>query len=906
MKTFGQLRYNRPLRDYQQRVLNRFATYASNGKVNIVAAPGSGKTVLGLEMICRLGRAALVLSPSVTVRQQWGQRFAEGFLPEDEDANDYISHSLRTPKLLTSTTYQALHAAWTRGISRESSEDGPDGAPAEPEDFSDFDILAAIKEAGIGTICLDEAHHLRAEWHRALEAFIRALDGQVIIISLTATPPYDSTAAEWKRYIDLCGEIDEEIYVPELVKQGILCPHQDYIHFSYPTASERELLRRHRRQAAEALADIRDAGIVPKALDVFLKGNAEAIYQVIYIYEAQVRSLFRLAKFMGRDVDHAWRRAVAPHGRLGRYSIDDAECGLQLVLDRPDLFGQETAGELEHILARHGMLKHRRVKLRTNRKLDRTLVASMGKLGSIQRIAMCETASMGAALRMVILADYIRADLTGLIGRATALDQMGVVPIFEALRRTDGIDGRIALLSGSLVIVPVSSEEGIRRIAAEKGVTMRFRPIPGAADVPYEEAVFSNSNQERVAVMTEALTQGLVRILVGTKALLGEGWDSPCVNTLVLASAVSTFMLSNQLRGRAIRTDPAMPDKTADIWYLVTVEPPIDPNDKLSSFFFADELSQDEAVLGSDWDTLVRRFDCFVGPVYDGPPEITSGIERVSIIRPPFTERGIEEIDRQMEMRAFGRPTMAAQWQGVLKDITTPELHERVVTSPNVGVGTFEVLNGLALALSVGLLSFLGWMLRMLTAFSYTGADETTVIALLIALAIIAVAMVRLSIRFVRRLSPKRRMQSMAEALLAAMRSMGLMSGTGGRVMVRSDPAQSSFQVSLEGTTLHDRHLFAEAVAQMCSPIDNPSYVLVENVLRGTSGTRNYRQSFACPAVMGTRAGADALAEELERTVGSFEVVSTRSLEGRATLWKCRERSLVNLNDRLVRAHRVV
>lgn len=220
MKTFGQLRYNRPLRDYQQRVLNRFATYASNGKVNIVAAPGSGKTVLGLEMICRLGRAALVLSPSVTVRQQWGQRFAEGFLPEDEDANDYISHSLRTPKPVTSTTCQALHAAWTRGISRESSEDESDGAPAEPEDFSDFDILTAIKEAGIGTICLDEAHHLRAEWHRALEAFIRALDGQVIIISLTATPPYDSTAAEWKRYIDLCGEIDEEIYVPELVKQG--------------------------------------------------------------------------------------------------------------------------------------------------------------------------------------------------------------------------------------------------------------------------------------------------------------------------------------------------------------------------------------------------------------------------------------------------------------------------------------------------------------------------------------------------------------------------------------------------------------------------------------------------------------------------------------------------------------
>ncbi len=43
----------------------------------------------------------------------------------------------------------------------------------------------------------DEAHHLKNEWQKALEKFISALDKEVKIISLTATPPYDSEGSEW-------------------------------------------------------------------------------------------------------------------------------------------------------------------------------------------------------------------------------------------------------------------------------------------------------------------------------------------------------------------------------------------------------------------------------------------------------------------------------------------------------------------------------------------------------------------------------------------------------------------------------------------------------------------------------------------------------------------------------------
>ena len=208
-----------------------------DGKIHIVAAPGSGKTILGLELIKRLNAPALILSPSVTIRQQWGERFCEAFLPENENAENFISYNLKEPKLLTSITYQALHAAYTKTNIDEEADD-EEFENEEAADFTNFEILDLIKTAGIKTICLDEAHHLKSEWQKALEKFIDALGGSVKLISLTATPPYDSAPQEWAKYSSLCGEIDEEIFVPQLVSQKTLCPHQDYIYFSYPTEDE--------------------------------------------------------------------------------------------------------------------------------------------------------------------------------------------------------------------------------------------------------------------------------------------------------------------------------------------------------------------------------------------------------------------------------------------------------------------------------------------------------------------------------------------------------------------------------------------------------------------------------------------------------------------------------------------
>ena len=223
MKDFSNIKFKGVFRNYQQRVLDNSSQFLIDNKINIVAAPGSGKTILGLELIRRLNNPCIILSPTTTIRQQWGQRFEKSFLKNTEPIDNYVSSNLNDIKLINSITYQALYSAINKIAT--STED-------EEIDYSNIELFNLVKENNIKTICLDEAHHLQNEWQKALEKFIKGLDKDITVISLTATPPYDANPTEWNRYVSTCGEIDDEIFVPELVKEKTLCPHQDYIIFN--------------------------------------------------------------------------------------------------------------------------------------------------------------------------------------------------------------------------------------------------------------------------------------------------------------------------------------------------------------------------------------------------------------------------------------------------------------------------------------------------------------------------------------------------------------------------------------------------------------------------------------------------------------------------------------------------
>src|SRR5215831_15061527 len=97
--------FQKTWRSYQRRVLDQLDFYLEDKRFHLVAAPGSGKTVLGLEVVWRIGCPTLVLAPTVTIRDQWADRLVDHFLPAGESRPAWVSTDIKMPALLTIATY---------------------------------------------------------------------------------------------------------------------------------------------------------------------------------------------------------------------------------------------------------------------------------------------------------------------------------------------------------------------------------------------------------------------------------------------------------------------------------------------------------------------------------------------------------------------------------------------------------------------------------------------------------------------------------------------------------------------------------------------------------------------------------------------------------------------------------
>lgn len=873
MKDFSKIRFKWTFRDYQQAVLDNSQKHLKDKRIHVVAAPGSGKTILGLELIRRQNAPALVMSPSVTIRQQWGERFVEAYLPESENPDDYVSYSLNKPSLITSITYQALHAAFTNSVV-ESEDDDDAFATEEIQDYTNFDIFAEIKKAGIKTICLDEAHHLKSEWQRVLEKFVTALGNEVTIIALTATPPYDSTPAEWNRYHTLCGDIDEEIFVPQLVVQKTLCPHQDYIYFSYPTDDEAGILAGYKAKAKAVTEKIISDGIPAKALQISGVSNNE---ELLYDNLAGFKSLVCVAKKCNVTISQSIEEKVNEGRNAPVYSIKEAENSFQFIIDNPDIFTEEISGELKNILSAEALVEKNKVCLSSNEKINRMLVSSVGKLNSINRIVKSEYDNLGDGLRMLILTDYIRKDMMKIVGTGEEIHQLGTVPVFESLRRSNP-DGKIAVLSGTLVILPDSAVETVQEIAYNEGVPNRIKKIE---NTNHTEIIFSGSNKNKVSIITKAFQTGVINVLIGTKSLLGEGWDSPNINSLILASFVGSFMLSNQMRGRAIRIDKKNPEKVSNIWHLVTVEPD----------------SQDE-IISDDFETMKRRFACFQAPAYNSDV-IESGTDRIDILEPPFDSQGLENINSSMLSLAKERNVMAGRWSAAVRGKARPEIVEVSEVPAEVQPAKavhknkiYAIILAVAIALAVVIIATSGFFGGLL-GFVIAG--------------VCSVMLIKTVSVVTKNSSPEKTISNISSAVLRTLKEIGEIDSRGARIVVEKSAKQNIINCSLERATVREKNVFAKAVSEILSPIDDPRYILIGTKGISKLATKNYVQSFACPSVIGiNKENAAVLAKNLKSADGKFELVFTRNEQGRKELFKCRKYSYINANGKLIKNKKIV
>jgi superfamily II DNA or RNA helicase len=680
--------------------------------LHIVAPPGSGKTILGLEMIARRGRPALILSPNTAIQAQWADK-ARHFLPVDGrlQLNHLVSTDPQQLRPITSLTYQALSTAhndtelldelarveWllsletNNGLTEEEAESRlAQMAAANPNAYREelarhrvrvrqifvkddqYDIgqllhrnarrlCHRLVEHGVGTVILDECHHLTGYWARIVDYLVRQLP-QPLVVGLTATPPLDAADRELTRYLDIVGPITFEVPTPAVVKEGNLAPYQDLVYFTYPTPTEmqfvdeqHELFKRlvhdlmHNQQpinnpkaeqAAAAKQQGRDSDFLRwvnyQINHRSLTGDRKQAWKTFVerrrpLAVAGVRLLRQERIRLADDV------VVTPEMKLPLELEDWAvlleDYALRRLKLSPNKAHHAWYDQIRAATRALGLLLTETGFRRQAAAVDRVIALSQAKMEAIGPILQAEEAALGQQLRAVILTDFETSNATSLRQLEGILDEEsgGAVGVLRLMVNRPELDAlEPVMVTGTAVLC---DDDVAARFLREgqawldkQGIAVQLRDekVEGAG---FHRILGSGSlwgSRTYVLLVTHLFEQGVTRCLIGTRGLLGEGWDSLALNTLIDLTTATTYMTVNQLRGRSLRLDPNQPVKVADNWDVVCVAPGYEKG-------------------LNDYRRFVRKHSGFYGLCDDG--EIESGVGHV---HPSLTDTQPEAIEEQM------------------------------------------------------------------------------------------------------------------------------------------------------------------------------------------------------------------------------------------------------------------
>ncbi len=860
-------------RDYQARILQEMEDHLHDDRLHVVAAPGAGKTVLGLEIVRKLGRPALIFTPSLAIRDQWCERLAPLFMREPPDDCD-ISRNLARPRALTLSTYQSLDSF------RRS------------DDLSR--LIDGLNREGSFTLVLDEAHHLRKAWWECLDRLASELH-EVKIVALTATPPYDASLAEWNRYEALCGPIDLEIGIPELVRNGDLCPHQDHVILSEPTEEALDLLDRRRAAISDLQLDLRnDEDLLDWLADHPWLTDPDTHLEDILDAPEMLSAVLILLGSAGRALPKE------PLKLLG-VSVRDLPIPSLFWLERlldgfvfrhKHVFplDKERRVALDSRLQRYGLIEGKRVRLTHTRSVFRLLASSLGKMQSICEIADSERSVLGDGLRMVVLSDHIRAgELPKRPTDRFAPAKLGVIPIFETLRRASICEDRLAVLTGSLVIIPKRVAEAVRGVSEKLGIVQGDVLTKKMNACPQHVQLQSANRADLTRLVTALFQLGEIQIVVGTQSLLGQGWDAPALNSLVLASNTASFVLSNQMRGRAIRADPLNPDKVSNIWHLATIEPGVEGmRDAIATSLDWGALNDRDNVGTTDIGTVARRFRAFECISNGHSLQIENGLGRLGL----DPDRPLKSQNGDTFALARDRLAISDKWQRSLGDsearsqvreTAAPNYAPRALSwsdtlqslvwtaSGTAGIAAADQLRGVASLEELGLVAL--------------GAASAATLASLPRL-------FRAGRLFWRNGSLEGSLSEVAGVVLEGLflsDQVSQLEFSEARFEIKSSISGRK-DIVVSGVSRASERRIMTAIAEVLGPVQNPRYLLVRQSWFGAFGREDYH---AIPTSIGVRKEtAEQFAKLWTRNVGSSRLIFTRNAEGRRMLLKARMRSL--------------
>ena len=529
-----------------------------------------------------------------------------------------------------------------------------------------------------------------------------------------------------------------------------------------------------------------------------------------------------------------------------------------------------------------GLIEKKKVVMTKSAAVEKMLTNSLGKCNSIRDIVFHEYEASGQDLRLLVLTDYIRKEYEKAIGNTEYdVNSLGVLPFFEMLRRDNEKKNeqiRFGVLCGTIVIIPAEAREALEQAIGMSG-KVTFSRIGNLSETDYLKVTAVGNAHFLTGAVTDIFSKGYMQVLIGTKSLLGEGWDSPCINSLILASFVGSFMLSNQMRGRAIRVMKEHPEKTSNIWHLVCLRP------------WNEVLKADDNQISEDYSMLERRMEHFLGLHYT-ENTIENGMKRLSVIKTPFNKTNIDRINRQMLKMSGQRDTLKERWNSALAvydkmDIVDEtEVKDKFVTS----VVFWDAI--LTMILS-GILCLIGAIgAGIVAAASQNGILAGTCYFF------IAAGLAGIMIRFPKIFmlgSPLKRLKAFGNGIRKALEEQQLLEETHCKVETESNGPDNHI-IYLSGGSGRDKALFAQCVNEFFDVIDNQRYILVKK--KGHKGLNGF---YAIPNCFSKKKeDAERFAKCMHPYIGNYDCVYTRNEKGRELLLEGRVKALANREERCI------
>ncbi len=914
---FHELKFDGTWRPYQQKVLDNLQRHLSDEKLHIVAAPGAGKTILGLEVIRRIGKNCLILAPTLTIKNQWELRLKQLFLTNKQLASQLISTDILAPKMITLSTYQGLLAGLC-GQSEENNKPSDITTASENETtkettsqpvkaFSRLNeqkaqaLIQTLKTAQIDLLCFDEAHHLRKEWWKALDFIIDQLKPSTTL-SLTATPPYDVDLNEWKRYEELCGPIDACISIPELVKNRNLCPHQDLIYFAPLRKEEEDLQKTYQEKAHSFYKYFLDNQEMPtKAfqLDIWQKPqkHLEIIFDDPDFYIAFASYLnhhqITLPKAFCKLFD-------TKQADLPDFDLVLAERFLnKLIFNYQDRFPSlnEDITSLHQTAQKNHLIYQGKIYFSGHPRMMKEVARSLGKLDAIVDIVTAESQQLQDKLRLVILTDYIKTEAL-----KTVTESMGVIPIFIKLAQLNLPLVSLGVLTGKIIILPQNKKEQLIALIksmniAEQDITFKKLTLfPHYVEVRPKESIKS----QIVHLVTKLFNDGDVNILVGTQALLGEGWDAPAVNSLILSSTVASYMLSNQMRGRAIRIQKDNPSKVSHIWHLVSMRT-YDMTDHLKGLLTLNILERD----GNDFEKVKRRFDGYEAPSLQLPYNIQNGIERCLFT--PLNEFYQNMTNRSyltnltQNMLLYSRKTTQQAWEKGLicgTGMGVGHLKIGLKTTP-IKPKTFTYIDGyLAKIITAGVFSS-----EICQNISNRFSTSWNMTILALGIGGFLAFMLPSTLRLLRTGRPDGILKQISLVILDTLFEMNVISTNPKMSSLNIQKTADGYFVSADTLSARDNNIFMQSLSEFLNPIENARYLLIRKhpLLRFLKQVDYY----AIPSIISLNKKNVLLFKEIwKKRIGYCNIIYTRTIKGRNLLLKARVKAYSNIRRQTQQSNR--